>query len=285
MRVASCCADISSEKNPTMPPLTDSMRPSGRTSPSHRLGDVVGDVGGERRLAHAGAAGQDDEVGALQPAHHAVEVAQPGGEPGQLAVALIGMGRHLDGGGQRLGEALEAAVVAAGLRQFVEIALGLLDLVLGPRIDRRIIGGVDEVLADPDQRAAQREVVDGTAVVGGIDDGGGFGGEAREVLADRQAGDVDVGRQKGLEGDRGRGLADAHQRRGDLVHLLMDRLEEMPRLEKVGDPVERLVVHQDGAEQSLLQLDVVRCRAIKRRCFRKLLACSRFECHDVPFLF
>jgi len=33
MRVASCSADISSEKKPTIPPLTDSMRPSGRTSP------------------------------------------------------------------------------------------------------------------------------------------------------------------------------------------------------------------------------------------------------------
>ena len=94
-------------------------------------------IGGERGLAHAGAAGQDDEVGVLQPAHHAVEVAQAGGEPGQLAVALIGVRRHVDRGGQRLGEALEAAVVAAGLGELVEIALGLLDLVLGPLIDRR----------------------------------------------------------------------------------------------------------------------------------------------------
>ncbi len=184
-----------------------------------------------------------------------------------------------------MGEALKTTVVTAGFGQLVETAFGLLDLVLGPRIHRRIIGGVDDVLADRDQRAAQRQVVDGTAVVGGVDDGGGFGGEAREVLAHRQAGDVDVGRQEGLQGDRGRGLADPHQRRGNLIDLLVDRLEEMPRLEKIGDPVERLVVHQDGAQQRLLQLDVVWCRAIKRRCFGKLPACSGFERHDVPFLF
>src|SRR5690606_18069222 len=33
------------------------------------VGDVEGDIGGERRLAHAGAARDDDEVGWLQPAH------------------------------------------------------------------------------------------------------------------------------------------------------------------------------------------------------------------------
>src|SRR5258705_9992812 len=37
-------------------------------------GDVVGDVGGERGFAHAGTAGEDDQVGRLQSAHLAVEV-------------------------------------------------------------------------------------------------------------------------------------------------------------------------------------------------------------------
>ena len=94
-----------------------------------RLGDVVGDVGGERGLAHAGTAGEDDEVGGLQAAHHAVEVGEAGREAGQLAVALIGARRHVDGGGQRGREALEAAVVAAGLGELVEPPLGVLDLV------------------------------------------------------------------------------------------------------------------------------------------------------------
>ena len=37
-----------------------------------------------------------------------------------------------------LGEALEAAVVAAGLGDRVELALGLLDLLARRRIDRRV---------------------------------------------------------------------------------------------------------------------------------------------------
>ena len=63
---------------------------------------------------------------------------QPGREAGQFAVALIGARRHVDGGGQRLRELLEAAVVAAGLGELVEPALGVLDLVARREIDRRV---------------------------------------------------------------------------------------------------------------------------------------------------
>src|SRR6202034_1613249 len=67
-----------------------------------RLGDVVSDVGGECGFAHAWPAGQDNQIGRLQPAHPAVEVGQTGRQPGQAAVPLIGPSRHVDGGGQRL---------------------------------------------------------------------------------------------------------------------------------------------------------------------------------------
>ena len=44
----------------------------------------------------------------------------------------------------------------------------------------------------------------------------------------------------------------------DLVDLAVDRLVEMLGREEVGDAIERLVVDEDGAEQRLLGLDVVR---------------------------
>ena len=96
MRVASCSADISSEKKPTMPPLTVLMCPSGLHLAAPAARDVVGDVGGERGLAHAGAAGDDDQVGLLQAAHLGVEILEPGREAGELAVALVGVRRHVD---------------------------------------------------------------------------------------------------------------------------------------------------------------------------------------------
>ena len=113
--------------------------------------------------------------------------------------------------------------------------------------------------------AADGEIVDGAAVVLGVDDGRRFGGEPGQILADGQAGDVDVGRQEGLERDRRRDLAAADQAARKLVDLLMDRLEEVLRLEEVRDAVERLVVDEDGAQQRLLRLDIVRRRAEQRR--------------------
>src|SRR5262249_54028125 len=52
--------------------------------------DVVGNVGGERGLAHAGAAGDDDQIGRLQAAHLAIEVLEAGCQPRELSLALIG---------------------------------------------------------------------------------------------------------------------------------------------------------------------------------------------------
>ena len=51
---------------------------------------------------------------------------------------------------------------------------------------------------------------------------------------------------------------------GELVDLGVDRLEEMLRLEEVGNAIERLVVDEDRAQQRLLRLDVVRSSAEDR---------------------
>ena len=195
---------------------------------------------------------------ALQAAHLGVEVAQAGGDARQPSVALEGVGRHVDGDVQRLRESLEAAVVAAGFGQFVELALGVLDLRARREIHRRVEGDVDHVLADPDQVAAQRHVVDRPAVILGVDDGGGFGGQAGEVLADRHAADVGVGRQEGLQRDGRCDLAHPDQAAGGFEDGLMDRFEEVLRLEKVRNPVERVVVDQDRAQKALFRLDIVR---------------------------
>ena len=48
--------------------------------------------------------------------------------PDKLPVAFIGLRRHIDGDGQGVREALKAALVAAGLGNRIELALGLLDL-------------------------------------------------------------------------------------------------------------------------------------------------------------
>ena len=102
------------------------------------------------------------------------------------------MRRHLDRGGQCLCEALEAAVVAAGFGEFIKAALGLFDLILWAFVHRRAVGGIYHLLADANQGAADGEVIKCASVVESVNDGGRLGGEANQILAGGQSGDVHI---------------------------------------------------------------------------------------------
>ena len=105
--------------------------------------------------------------------------------------------------------------------------------------------------------------------------------KSRQILIDGQTGDVEVARQKGFQRHRGRDFSSPDQAAGKLENALMDGLEEMLRLEKVGDAIESLVIDEDRAQQCLLGLDIVR-RHAERGFRRRLLACSRIECCHGP---
>ena len=104
-----------------------------------------------------------------------------------MPVALVGGARHVDGVGQRRLEIREAALEAAALGELEQPPLGVLDLLTRRHVDRRVIGDVDHVLADQDQRAAEREIVDRATIIGGVDDRRRLGREAGEIL---RAGEV-----------------------------------------------------------------------------------------------
>ena len=201
----------------------------------------------------------------LQAAHLGVEVLETGCQAGQAPLALIGAGRHIDCSGERRFELLKASAVAPDLREFVQTAFGILDLVAGRKINGRIERDVDHVLADGNQLAPGREVVHGASVVHRIDDGRCFGGKTGEVLGEGQPRNIGLGGQKRLEGDRRGQLARADETARHVVDLLMDRLEEMRRLEKIADAIEGLVVDEDGSQKRLLRFDVVRCGTVGRR--------------------
>jgi hypothetical protein len=126
----------------------------------HPARGVEGDVGGKRGLAHARTAGEDDEVGAVHAAHPRIDLREAGGDAGQsAAVGERRFGDHQRFLG-RVGEGLDLALAPALFGNLVELGLGALDLL--ERLD--VLAGVeragDEVTADPDQAAQQREVVD-----------------------------------------------------------------------------------------------------------------------------
>ena len=106
---------------------------------------------------------------------------------------------------------MEAAVVPPGLGDLVEAPLSLLDLVAGARIDRRVIGDVDDILTDRDQLPPQGEIVDAAAVVVGVDDRRRLAGEAGEILRHGDAAEI-MFAEEGLERDRRSELARADQR-------------------------------------------------------------------------
>ena len=185
--------------------------------------------------------------------------ASPVARSRKVAVALVGGVRHVDGVGERGAEAEKSLAVLALLGEIVEPRLGLLDLALGRGVDGAVVGTVDHVLADDDERAPRGEIVDGAAVVLGVDDGRGVGGQRAEVLRHGEVRRDRLGRlEERPQRDRRRLLADVDELARRLVDLLVQRIEEMVRLEERGDAIHRLVVDEDGAEQRLLGLKVVR---------------------------
>ncbi len=200
----------------------------------------------------------------LQSAHLGIEVAQARRNTRQAAVALVGVRRHVDGCGQCIGKTLEAAVITTGLGDFVEAFFRLLDLLARRGIDRRVESLIHQILADADQVPTQRQIVDRASVILRIDDGRRFGCEAGEILRYRHAADVGLGRNERLQRHGCRDLVQPDQAAGDLVEVLVDRLEEMPRLKKVRHAVERVVVDEDRAKQALFGLDIMRGRTISR---------------------
>src|SRR6185503_3663139 len=126
-----------------------------------------------------------------------------GREAGEAAVALVGGVGDADGVDDGAAEGLEAAVDLALLAELVERLLGLDDLVLGLAVDLDAGGLLGDVLADQDELAADREVVDELGVVAGGEERDRRTGEADEVGGAAELLEAGVLLEEGLERDRG----------------------------------------------------------------------------------
>ena len=153
---------------------------------------------------------------------------------------------------------LQAAFDVAGLGQVEELLLRRLDLAGGRQVEVVGMGGIDHLLADIDQLAAQMEIVDRAPVVLGIDDGDDGAGKPRQIL---RAAMLDQGRilvEQALQRQSIGDLAALDQLAGGLVDAAVQRVGEMIGPQELVDLVEDQVVGEDRAEQRHLGLVVVR---------------------------
>jgi len=200
----------------------------------------------------------------MQAAQLAVEIMEAGGDAGDVAVALEGLLGDLDRRGHGVLQRLQHALDLARLRQLIEPLLGRLDLLHRRQVEVVGEGLVDDLLAEVDEFAAQEEVVDGVAVVLGVDDGDDSVLEPREILGAAGLDQRRVLVEEVAQGQEVRDLPALDQRAGGLVDAAVQRIGEMLLAQELVDLVVDAVVGEDRAEQRLLGLVVVRRHARRR---------------------
>ena len=153
--------------------------------------------------------------------------------------------------------------IFVGLGHGIERLFGLGDLVLGGLFGRRVIGGVDDVLADADQAAAHRQVGQDVGVIADIGNGGRGGLQRVEIGLAAGFDHPRIGLHGGVQGQRRDHHAAAldHLRHG-LEDAAMQGIVEMLGLQKGAGALHRPVVGQDRAQQRLFDVDIVRDVAI-----------------------
>ena len=102
-------------------------------------------------------------------------------KPGQMAAAVERLLGHFERRLGGLAEALGLAFGAALLGDLVKLGLGALDLSEGGNVLARIERAFDELAADADEGAQQREVVDLCGEVAGADHRRARAGQLGEI--------------------------------------------------------------------------------------------------------
>ena len=254
--MASWSADISRLKKATPAPG----RFLGRDAVLHVLEvaarGVERDVGGERGLAHARAAGEDDQVRIVEAAGLGVDRIEAGGEAGKAAAGVERLLGHLHGHAGRHREALDRAFAAAFLGDAVERRLGILDLALGIDLVRGVERLLDHLPADADQSAKQGEVVNLLGEIARADDRRARAGQLGEIGRAAQLLHLLVGLEQRPERDRRGDHVLVEEAQDLLVDPAVQRLVEMLGTEFELDVLGQPVVDHQRAEQSGLGLDI-----------------------------
>jgi hypothetical protein len=132
--------------------------------------------------------------------------------------------------------------------------------VIGGGVIRR----VDDLLADQDELTPHGEFVDGAAIGLGIDHGGGFGRQTRQILRHGNATQIMI-TQECFKRDGRRCFARLDQLHHHIKNAPMQFFRKMLRCQKIGDAIISVIVDEDRAKQSLFCFDIMRGRPIGGR--------------------
>ena len=159
---------------------------------------------------------------------------------------------------QGVGEGHEPGGDPAGLGEAVELLLGRLDLVLGGELGVALASCRGDLAADADQVAPQGQVIDRPGVVGGVGGRRGAVDQVGQVAHAAQFFETHVAGELLGQQDRFGELALADIAFDGGEQALVERFEEVARLQAVADPLEGGVVVEQRAEQRLLGLHIGR---------------------------
>ncbi len=209
----------------------------------------------ERRLPHRRPGRDDDEVAGLEAGRELVELAEPGGDAGDVDARLV-----------EVHDPREALV-----EQVVDVGEVAADALLG-ELEHHLLGAVDEIgrlagaclaealdlLADPHEAAQRRHLLDDPRVVLGVRGSRHDGGELCDLGGAADALELAALVELVRERDRVDRLALAVEGEGGPVDRAVRLAVEVTGLEHLGDGADRRGRQQHGAENRLLGLQVLR---------------------------
>jgi hypothetical protein len=216
--------------------------------------EVRRDTEAERRLTHGGTGSRDDQVPGLEARGEAIEIAEPGGDTGNVGAGLVE--------GRDTFEALLEKLIDVGklardarLREIEDDLLGLVDEV--DRIARPLPAEARDLAAGPDQPAQRRHLADDARIVAGVR---ARGNERRKLVDPDLAADVvQLAALLELvdERDRVDGVAFRVERDGCAVDLGMALAVEVGCVEDLADRPDRPGGDHHRAEDGFLGLEVL----------------------------
>ncbi len=236
---------------------------------------IIGDVGGERCLAHAGTPGKDHKIRVMEAADLLIEAGEARCDAGHMTAAVERALRHLHrhGGGGR--EALDRSGFALALRYLVERDFRLLDLLAGIDILARIKSVFNKFPANIHKLPEKCQIINLRREVARAQERRPIAGQLGEITDATQFLQRGVLFQQRLQRYRVGDHVPLDKLHDRFVDAAMQGLEEMLSFQLELDILHDAVVDHQRAQQRCLRLHVA--GEFRHACFHDRVHLHQFD--------